>query len=534
MALFTDAESLHELAVQLDHDAADTLGPIAISLLLWIRSDSWYDLAARLLLDGACVLSAAAAMRICAVAVAAFPGQPVRRWLDQPRGLLLLGSVLPALAVLLAFAMPYALLQSLVMPLVPAALLLQLPLNLACDGGRLRIWRAANGIAAAFFSPVVAGMCLVKLLRLGPADELAAAAGAAAAAAGVSGRAVLFGGTVLDMQPAAVAQQAELALVLLLALAHMALALVEHCRCLAVLQLALNASKHIMASADNTAAAAADAGGDRAADGGGAAMQPAAPVPRAQHRHSIWYVLKLTIWLVLGAFTAPMTAVALLAYWSGRVEAIWLPWAWELLGLAIAGVGVSAVINCPAVFGWGITRRFMVACGAAAAAAAAAGGARREAIGADDDDDDGQPLHQYVRVVLFGQQQMQPHCGGWYVGVGVDGYPALVHLTGVPASLLQHHQQQQQQQQLQDEQQPAEQGNGQGLQELRQQVALAWLYAGRQAAFTRPAVVKLVLAVCAGMVFVGQHGGAVGLANAVRMFWQGAGDVAGCALAGSV
>jgi hypothetical protein len=530
IALFTDAASLRELAISLDHDAAETLGPIAISLLLWIRSGSWYDLAARLVLDGACVLSVATAIRICAVAVAAYPGQPVRHWLEGSRGLLL-GSVLPVLAALLAFVMPFVFLQSLVAPLVPAVLLLQLPLNLTSDGGRLRIWRAANGIAAALFSPVVAGMCLVKLLRLEPADDVgtnAAVTGAAAAAAPeVDGGAVLFSGAVLDLHPADVAQQAELVLVLLLALAHMALALVEHCRCLAVMQLALNASKHIIAS-DNAAAAGAvveDAGNGVAA-GAAAAMQPAARAS-AQHRHSYWYVLKLTTWLVLGAFAVPVAAVALLAYWTGRVNTIWPPWAWELLGLAVAGVGASAVINCPAVFSAGIVQRFMAACGAASAAAAAGVMNSRNADGVDD----AEPLHKYVRVVLFGQQRVLPDCSGWYVVVGVDGYPALVHLQGVPASLLQHHQQQQQEQVADDHHHQQQQQLGQGLQ---QQVALAWLYAGRNAAFTRPAVLKCVLAVCAGMLLVVKHGSAVALANAVRLFWQAVGDVAGCFLSGSV
>jgi hypothetical protein len=515
IALFTDAESLNELAAQLDHDAADTLGPIANSLLLWITSGSWYDLAARLVLDGACVLSTAAAMRICAVAVAAFPGQPVRQWLEGSRGLLL-GSVLPVLAVLLAFAMPFALLQSLVAPLVPAALLLQLPLNLSSDGGRLRIWRAANGLVAAVFSPVVAGMCLVKLLRLEPADDTATDA---AAAADVNGGAVLFHGAVLDLHPGHVAQQAELILVLLLALAHMVLALVEHCRCLVVMQLALNASKHVMASGNSAAAVGDD--GDNVAGGAAAVIQPVAPAA-LQHRHSFWYVLKLTTWLVLGAFIAPTAAVALLAYWSGCVNNIWPPWAWELLGVAVAGVGASAVINCPAMLSGAITQRFMAACGASAAAGGGAGGI-----------DDAEPLHTYVKAVLFGEQRLLPDCSGWYVVIGVDGHPALVHLKGVPASLLQHHQQQQQQQeQVGDEQQQQQQQRiGQ---ELQQQVALAWLYAGRHAAFTRPAVVKCVLAVCAGMLLVVKQGGAVALASAVRLFVQAAGDVARCIVSGSV
>jgi hypothetical protein len=69
---------------------------------------------------------------------------------------------------------------------------------------------------------------------------------------------------------------------------------------------------------------------------------------------------------------------------------------------------------------------------------------------------------------------------------------------------------------------------------LQQQVALAWLYAGRHAAFTRPAVVKCVLGVCAGMLLVVKQGGAVALASAVRLFWQAAGDVARCIVSGSV
>jgi hypothetical protein len=525
--LFTDAAALDKMASDLDHEASESLGPIGISLLLWVQSGSFDDMVLRLLLDGACVLSAAAAICVCVVAVSALPGQPVRQWLQGSRGLML-GSVMPVLAAVLAFAMPFVFMQSLVLPLVPAVLLLQLPLSFVCDGGRLRIWRAANSIVAAFYSPIVAGMALIKLLRLETtSDPSSQAAARAAAAANDFRNAALFDDSTLDMSPADVAQQVELVLVMLLALAHMALALAEHCRCIAVLQFALKGSKHIMASSAATAAAAAAA----AADGAGAAAgQVGVPGPL---RHSFWYVLKLSAWLILCAFAGPITVFGLVAYWQGYLTALWPPWAWELLGLAAAAVGFTAFISCPAMFSTSTVQAFMAACGFRVA-------------GGEAWDDNVQPLPRYVKASLFGSQQELPDCSGWYVVVGVDGYPALVHLQGVPASLLLHHQQQlqdsQQQQQREEEeedgqqqqQQQQQQRFAQGVQELQQQVALAWLYACRHAAFTRAAVLKLLLAVGAGMVLVVKHGAFVGLAAGVQMYWQAAGAVIWCTLFGRV
>jgi hypothetical protein len=106
ITLFTDDEALAKLQADLADDQGDDLGPIARTVLLWIfQAGPITDPVNRFLLDGACVLSAAAAMRICAVAVAAFPVTQVRGLLQGSRGLLL-GSVLPVFAVLFAFAMP--------------------------------------------------------------------------------------------------------------------------------------------------------------------------------------------------------------------------------------------------------------------------------------------------------------------------------------------------------------------------------------------------------------------------------------------
>jgi hypothetical protein len=116
----------------------------------------------------------------------------------------------------------------------------------------------------------------------------------------------------------------------------MALALVEHCRCLTVLQFALNSSRYISAS-NNTAAATAAA--DRAA-------AAAAQVAPARFCHSFWYILGLSVWLVFNAFAVPIACFGLVAYWLGYLTTLWPPWAWELLGLAAAALQVHQLQWC--------------------------------------------------------------------------------------------------------------------------------------------------------------------------------------------
>lgn len=229
--------------------------------------------------------------------------------------------MLPIFAVLFAVALPLVFLQSLLLQLVPAVLLLQLPLSCICDDDRFRVWHAANSIVAAVFSPVVAGMCLIKILPLEPADVVNDHAANAEDFADSMRTAALFSSQELDLSPAGVAQQAELVLVMLLALAHMALALVEHCRCLTVLQFALNSSRYISASNNTAAAASASA---RAAAAG-------AQVAPARLCHSFWYVLGLSVWLVFNTFAVPIAGFCLVAYWLKPYYTM------ASLGLGVAG-----------------------------------------------------------------------------------------------------------------------------------------------------------------------------------------------------